>query len=56
MSAWNGIMPFKDLVEKDQFVTRHLSVEAIRACFDPKAYIREVGMIFKRVFGKRRAS
>ena len=56
MAAWNGVLPFKELVEKDPFVTRHLNAETIRACFDPKAYTRQVGMIFKRVFGKRDAT
>jgi adenylosuccinate lyase len=52
MAAWQGRTPFRDLVEKDPFVTRHLTTGAIGACFDPKAYTRHVPAIFKRVFGK----
>jgi adenylosuccinate lyase len=51
MAAWQGRTPFKDLVEKDPVVTKHLSAEAIRTCFNPKAYTRYVPEIFKRVFG-----
>lgn len=51
MVAWQGRTPFRDLVEKDPFVTRHLTAGAIGTCFDPKAYARHVPAIFKRVFG-----
>jgi adenylosuccinate lyase len=51
MAAWQGRTPFKDLVEKDPFVSKHLSAEAISTCFNPKAYIHHVPAIFKRVFG-----
>ncbi len=51
MAAWQGRAPFKDLVEKDPFVTRHLSGEAIGACFNPKSYTRHMPEIFRRVFG-----
>ena len=52
MGAWQGKTLFRDLVEKDPFVTRHLTSGAIGACFDPKAYARHVPAIFARVFGK----
>ena len=51
MAAWEGRAPFRDLVEKDPFVTRHLSPAAIGRCFDLEAYTRHVPEIFKRVFG-----
>src|SRR5881397_3994295 len=51
MAAWQGRAPFKDLVEKDPFITRHLTSKAIGMCFDPKVYTRHVPEIFKRVFG-----
>ncbi|HZC68858.1 MAG TPA: adenylosuccinate lyase [Nitrospirales bacterium] len=51
MAAWQGRAPFRDLVEKDLLITRHLSPAAIGTCFDPKAYIRHIPEIFKRVFG-----
>src|SRR2546422_3431542 len=51
MAAWQGRTPFRDLVEKDPFITRHLSDKAIGMCFDPEAYTRHVPEVFKRVFG-----
>src|SRR6266571_45490 len=51
MAAWEGRAPFRDLVEKDPFITRHLSPAAIVTCFNPKAYTRHIPEIFKRVFG-----
>ena len=51
MAAWSGKGTFRDLIEKDAFVTRYLSPEAIAVCFDPRAYTREVPAIFRRVFG-----
>jgi adenylosuccinate lyase len=51
MQAWQGTTPFRDLVEKDPFVTRHLTADAISTCFNPKAYTRHVPEIFRRVFG-----
>ena len=51
MAAWQGQTPFRDLVEKDPFITRHLSEKAIDMCFDPEAYTRQVPQVFKRVFG-----
>ncbi|TLY22104.1 MAG: adenylosuccinate lyase [Nitrospirae bacterium] len=51
MAAWEGRASFRDLVEKDPFITRHLSPAAIGRCFDLEAYTRHVPEIFKRVFG-----
>ena len=51
MAAWEGRTPFRDLVEKDPFITRHLSDKAIGMCFDAEAYTRHVPEVFKRVFG-----
>src|SRR5437588_7323458 len=51
MAAWQGGAPFRDLVEKDPFITRNLSSAAIGTCFNPKAYTRHIPEIFKRVFG-----
>ena len=54
--AWKGTSPFRDLVEKDPFVTKHLSAGSIGACFNPAAYTRHVQAIFKRVFGRHQGS
>src|SRR5881396_4388154 len=51
MAAWEGRTPFRDLVEKDPFITRHLSDKAIGMCFDAEVYTRHVPEVFKRVFG-----
>ncbi len=51
MAAWKGRTPFRDLVEKDQLVTKYLSADALGACFTPETYTRQVSTIFKRVFG-----
>jgi adenylosuccinate lyase len=51
MAAWQGRVPFRDLVEKDPFITRHLAPPAIGMCFNPKAYTLHIPEIFKRVFG-----
>jgi len=56
MEAWNGTAIFRDLVEKNSFVARHLNAQQIADCFDPKAYTREVATIFKRVFGSPSAA
>ena len=54
MEAWKGTAPFRELVEKDPFVASHLSAKAVRAYFDPKAYVRHVSTIFRRVFGREK--
>jgi adenylosuccinate lyase len=56
MEAWKGGAIFRDLVEKDPFVRRHLHADAIETCFDPHAYTKEVAGIFARVFQSGKAS
>jgi len=51
MAAWQGRAPFRDLVEKDPFITRHMAPAAIGTCFNPKTYTRHIPEIFKRVLG-----
>ena len=53
MAAWKGRAPFRDLVEKDPVVTKHLSSRVVEACFNPTAYTHHVRTIFKRVFKGR---
>lgn len=52
MVVWQGRGSFEDLVSKDRFITKHLTPKQIHACFDPKYYVRNIGKIYKRVFGK----
>jgi adenylosuccinate lyase len=56
MEAWKGGAIFRDLVEKDPFVMRHLPADALETCFDPHAYTKEVSGIFARVFRGGKAS
>ena len=53
MAAWKGQGDFQNLVEKDAFISRHLSRKEIASCFDPKLYLKHQERIFTRVFGKR---
>jgi len=55
MEAWKGGAPFRERIETETCITRHLTAQARSACFDPTAYTRQVPAIFKRVFGRRRA-
>ena len=51
IEVWERGASFQDLVSKDPFVTKYLSVAEIAACFDPKYYLRHIGNIYQRVFG-----
>ncbi len=50
MAGWKG-GNFQELVAKDPFISKHLSAREIRACFDPKHYLRHLTQIYRRVFG-----
>lgn len=50
MVAWKG-GNFQELVAKDPFIAKHLSAKEVRACFDPKHYLRHMNQIYRRVFG-----
>jgi adenylosuccinate lyase len=52
MAAHEGKGMFRDLVKKDAEIRSFLSESDIDSCFDIKYYTRNVGKIFKRVFGK----
>ncbi|WP_447972995.1 adenylosuccinate lyase [Nitrospira sp. Kam-Ns4a] len=54
MEAWQGRAGFQDLIAKDPLVTKYLRPAEIKACFDPKHYLRHLGKIFQRVFGRPR--
>lgn len=49
MAAWRGEGGFKDLVLSDPEVKRLLSDEEIRACFDERYFLRNVGVVFERL-------
>ena len=51
MKAAEGGGHFIDLVKKDKEITKYLRISEIDSCFDLKYYTKNVGTIFKRVFG-----
>jgi adenylosuccinate lyase len=49
MRAWRERRPFFDLLASDPGVTRHVSIEELKACFDPAWYVRNVDVVFRRL-------
>jgi adenylosuccinate lyase len=49
MRAWRERRPFVDLLAGEPAVTDRLSPEALKACFDPQWYVRNVDLVFRRV-------
>jgi len=52
LAAQAGKGLFRDLILKDPEIMAHLSRADIDSCFDIRYYTKEVGIIFRRVFGK----
>ncbi|UCG62441.1 MAG: adenylosuccinate lyase [Candidatus Zixiibacteriota bacterium] len=52
MAAHQGRGPFRELVKQDREIRKHLSEADIDDCFDLRYYTKNVGKIFKRVFGR----
>ena len=48
MRAWKERRAFLELLAEDPAVTDRLSPEALKACFDPAWYLRNVDAIFRR--------
>jgi adenylosuccinate lyase len=48
MQAWRTRQPFLEVLTADPEVTRHLGPDALKACFDPAWYVRNVDAIFRR--------
>jgi adenylosuccinate lyase len=48
MQAWRTRQPFLEALTADPEVTRHLGPDALKACFDPAWYVRNVDAIFRR--------
>ena len=51
MQSWETKTSFKETVEADTAITRHIPKEKLEPLFDPKAYLCQEDMIFARVFG-----
>jgi len=49
MRAWRERRPFFDLLASDPAVTRHVSIEELKACFEPAWYVRNVDAVFRRL-------
>jgi adenylosuccinate lyase len=49
MRAWEEKRPFKEVLLADPEVTARLDAEALEACFDPAASLRNLGVVFERV-------
>ncbi len=52
MASWQGGGGLQELAEKDPFISRHLKGREIAACFNPTYYLRHLGQIYQRVFGR----
>jgi adenylosuccinate lyase len=53
MQAWEQETDFREAVQADPLITRHLSSEQIDAAFSLDRQLRNVDTIFRRVFGDR---
>jgi adenylosuccinate lyase len=49
MRAWKERRPFIELLAADPRVTKHLSADELKSCFDPALYLKNVDTIFKRL-------
>lgn len=52
LEAAEGKGLFSELVKRDKEIRQYLNETEIDACFDVSYYLRNVGKIFKRVFGR----
>ena len=51
MRAWKEGLSFRELVLKDQEITRRVSRQQVERAFDLKRQLRNIDKIFARVFG-----
>src|SRR5690606_27518248 len=54
MKVWHGHGDLKSLLAADPGVSRHLSKKQLEACFDLGYHLKNVDVLFRRVFGKKR--
>ncbi|MBI4822714.1 MAG: adenylosuccinate lyase [Nitrospirae bacterium] len=54
MQSWKRKTDFKKLLTSDKEIRKYLKSEEIKKLFDISHYLKNVGYIFKRVFGKNR--
>ena len=53
MRVWDEKLDFQELVGADKDIAEHLSVEEISSAFSTATYLRNVDVIFERVFEKK---
>lgn len=49
MTAWNEQRSFREIVESNEEINKHMSPEEIADCFDPSWHLKHVDTIFKRI-------
>lgn len=49
MKAWEEQRSFREIVENDEVIGRHLTPEEIADCFDPSWHLKHVDTIFARL-------
>ncbi len=52
MKVWDEGGNYQDLILQDEDIRAKLSIDEIEKAFDVKHYLRNVGKVFERVFGK----
>jgi adenylosuccinate lyase len=53
MRVWDEKLDFQELVSEDKDIAEHLSAEEISSAFSTDTYLRNVDVIFDRVFEKQ---
>jgi len=49
MQAWEEQRSFRDILESDEVIMKHLSKEELDDCFDPSWHLKHVDTIFRRL-------
>ncbi len=52
MTAWFDGKDYKELLEQNEEVRKYLNQEELDSCFTLEYYLKNVDLIFKRVFGE----
>jgi len=53
MRSWKEGLEFKDLLEKDSTVTKHLRKKELTAIFNVNNFLKNLDFIFNRVFDNK---
>ncbi|GAG60406.1 unnamed protein product, partial [marine sediment metagenome] len=52
MRVWQGQAEFKELLLEDPEINQYLTKSEIEECFDYQTYLKNIDLIFIRVFGQ----